>query len=151
MRRIQRINRTIFGSLASAALLTGVAGAAISAVTVATPAVTLAARSNATAIEYGSPNTTAVSNATAIEYGSPNAAPVSNVTAIEYGLGADRVRAGPVRAGRPLRADPVQRGLVGQRDRELTSRGGVEWRRRVQSLHVWLRRAQLVPGEIGLR
>jgi hypothetical protein len=86
MRRIQRINRTIFGSLASAALLTGVAGAAISAVTVAAPAVTLAARSNATAIEYGSPNTTAVSNATAIEYGSPNAAPVSNVTAIEYGL-----------------------------------------------------------------
>jgi hypothetical protein len=78
-----------------------VAGAAISAVTVAAPAVTLAARSNATAIEYGSrhgaghdptaveyagPDAAALSNATAIEYGSPNTAPVSNVTAIEYGL-----------------------------------------------------------------
>jgi hypothetical protein len=111
---MRRINRTVFGSLASAALLTGVAGAAISAVTA--PAATVAARSNATAIEYGarhhgrpdptaveyartdaavisnptvieyaSPDITAVSNATAIEYGSPNATAVSNATAIEYG------------------------------------------------------------------
>ncbi len=50
-----------------------------------------------------------------------------------------------------LGAEPVQDRLVGERDRELAEHGGVERSGRVKPLHVRLGRAQLVPGEVGLR
>src|SRR5260221_701568 len=59
-------------------------------------------------------------------------------------------KTGGLRAG----GDPLDRlhgGLVGERDGELARRGGVIRRRLVRSLHVWLRRTQLVAGELGLR
>ena len=76
---MQRMNRMIFGALASAALLTGVAGAALTAVTTAVPTGTAAA----TAIEYGARHQATVSNPTAVEYGGSGVT-IYNPTAVEY-------------------------------------------------------------------
>jgi hypothetical protein len=76
---MRRINRMIFGALASAALLTGVAGAALTAVSAAVPTGTAAA----TAIEYGARHGVTVSNPTAVEYAG-HGVTVSNPTAVEY-------------------------------------------------------------------
>jgi hypothetical protein len=76
---MRRINRMIFGTLASAALLTGVAGAALTAVSTAVPTSTTAA----TAIEYGARHQVTVSNPTAVEYAGPGVT-ISNPTAVEY-------------------------------------------------------------------
>jgi hypothetical protein len=65
-------------------------------------------------------------------------------------------RAGALRGGLARRrlvpgGRLAKRRLVGERDRELAGRRGVERRRRAQALHVRLGGAQLVPGEVGLR
>jgi len=74
---MRRINRMIFGGLASAALVTGVAGAALTAVSTAVPSGTAAA----TAIEYGVRHQVTISNPTAVEYGG---SAVSNANMTEY-------------------------------------------------------------------
>ena len=52
---------------------------------------------------------------------------------------------------RGLRAGQAHSRLVGERDGQLAENSGVERRCRVQSLHVRLGGAQLVPGEVRLR
>jgi hypothetical protein len=61
---MRRISRMIFGGLASLALLSGVAGALLTAVSGAAPAATTAA----TAIEYGGRAGVTIYNPTAVEY-----------------------------------------------------------------------------------
>lgn len=77
---MRRLNRMIFGALASAAMLTGAAGAVFTAMSATAPTGTVAA----TAIEYGSPNTARISNPTAVEYGAPSTVGISDPTAVEY-------------------------------------------------------------------
>jgi hypothetical protein len=76
---MRRFNRMIFGALASAALVTGVAGAALTAMSTAVPTGTAAA----TAIEYGARHGVTISNPTAVEY-TGHGVTISDPTAVEY-------------------------------------------------------------------